>query len=114
MIRRSCHMSSSTAEIVALLVRLPRAFQVLDVYASHLITLTPPEYGASRDTALVHIFSTCDKFQKHAPPFFGKKLDSFSLCMTENLSCKELRKQFSKNEDIDARQVQLGIQLRHL
>ncbi|GBN53260.1 hypothetical protein AVEN_77876-1 [Araneus ventricosus] len=27
-------------------VRLPRAWQVLDVYASRLITLTPPEYGA--------------------------------------------------------------------
>ncbi|GBM03916.1 hypothetical protein AVEN_185411-1 [Araneus ventricosus] len=26
-------------------MRLPRARQVLDVYASHLITLTPPEYG---------------------------------------------------------------------
>ncbi|GBN23719.1 hypothetical protein AVEN_215683-1 [Araneus ventricosus] len=27
-------------------VRLPRAWQILDVYAFHLITLTPTEYGA--------------------------------------------------------------------
>ncbi|GBN90649.1 hypothetical protein AVEN_134038-1, partial [Araneus ventricosus] len=27
-------------------VRLPRTWQDLDVYASRLITLTPPEYGA--------------------------------------------------------------------
>ncbi|GBO06978.1 hypothetical protein AVEN_110738-1 [Araneus ventricosus] len=29
-------------------VRLTRAWQVLDVYASRLITLTPPEYGATK------------------------------------------------------------------
>ncbi|GBN40767.1 hypothetical protein AVEN_182374-1 [Araneus ventricosus] len=38
-------------------VRLPRAWQVLDVYASRLITLTPPEYGAPCETLLpVHLF----------------------------------------------------------
>ncbi|GBM65380.1 hypothetical protein AVEN_163657-1, partial [Araneus ventricosus] len=30
---------------------------VLDVYASHLITLTPPEYGAACETLLsIHLF----------------------------------------------------------
>ncbi|GBM78051.1 hypothetical protein AVEN_44581-1 [Araneus ventricosus] len=38
-------------------VRLPRACQVLDVDASHLITMTPPEYSAQRETLLsVHLF----------------------------------------------------------
>ncbi|GBM02056.1 hypothetical protein AVEN_209747-1 [Araneus ventricosus] len=38
-------------------VRLPRAWQVLDVYASSLITLTPPEYGSPCETLLsVHLF----------------------------------------------------------
>ncbi|GBO12669.1 hypothetical protein AVEN_178303-1 [Araneus ventricosus] len=38
-------------------MRLPRAWQVLDVYASHLMTLTPPEYGAPCETLLsVHLF----------------------------------------------------------
>ncbi|GBN81638.1 hypothetical protein AVEN_110752-1 [Araneus ventricosus] len=38
-------------------VRLPRAWQVLDVYASRLIKLTPPEYGATCVTLLsVHLF----------------------------------------------------------
>ncbi|GBN99889.1 hypothetical protein AVEN_96587-1 [Araneus ventricosus] len=38
-------------------VRLPRAWQVLDVYASRLITLTPVDYGASCETLLsVHLF----------------------------------------------------------
>ncbi|GBM15170.1 hypothetical protein AVEN_39086-1 [Araneus ventricosus] len=37
--------------------RLPRAWQVLDVYASRLRTLTPPEYGAPCETLLsVHLF----------------------------------------------------------
>ncbi|GBO12877.1 hypothetical protein AVEN_196542-1 [Araneus ventricosus] len=40
-------------------VRLPRVWQVLDVYASRLITLTPPEYGAPCETLLsVHFFHT--------------------------------------------------------
>ncbi|GBL88398.1 hypothetical protein AVEN_103047-1 [Araneus ventricosus] len=33
-------------------MRLPRAWQVLDVYASRLIALTPPEYGAPCETLL--------------------------------------------------------------
>ncbi|GBL98467.1 hypothetical protein AVEN_111599-1 [Araneus ventricosus] len=38
-------------------VRLPRAWTVLDIYASCFITLTPPEYGAPCDTLLsVHLF----------------------------------------------------------
>ncbi|GBM73505.1 hypothetical protein AVEN_205864-1 [Araneus ventricosus] len=38
-------------------VRLPRAWQVLDVYASRLIKLTSPEYGAPCETLLsVHPF----------------------------------------------------------
>ncbi|GBO29040.1 hypothetical protein AVEN_193837-1 [Araneus ventricosus] len=38
-------------------VRLPRAWQVLDVYASRFITLTPPEYGAPCETLLSpHLF----------------------------------------------------------
>ncbi|GBN90379.1 hypothetical protein AVEN_235141-1, partial [Araneus ventricosus] len=38
-------------------VRLPRAWQVLDVYASRLLTLTSPEYGALCETLLsVHLF----------------------------------------------------------
>ena len=44
-------------------VLLPRAWQVLDVYASGLITLTPPEYGAPCDTLLsVHRFLPTIKF----------------------------------------------------
>ncbi|GBM86754.1 hypothetical protein AVEN_55619-1 [Araneus ventricosus] len=39
-------------------VRLPRAFQVLNVYASRVITLTPPEYGSPCETLLsVHLSS---------------------------------------------------------
>ncbi|GBN87851.1 hypothetical protein AVEN_249100-1 [Araneus ventricosus] len=38
-------------------VRLPRPWQVLYVYASCLITLTPPEYDAPCDTLLsLHLF----------------------------------------------------------
>ncbi|GBL77109.1 hypothetical protein AVEN_12751-1 [Araneus ventricosus] len=38
-------------------VRLPRAWQVLDVYSSRLTMLTPPEYGAPCETLLsVHLF----------------------------------------------------------
>ncbi|GBM33221.1 hypothetical protein AVEN_28214-1 [Araneus ventricosus] len=38
-------------------VRLPRAWQVLDVYASRLIMLTLPECGAPREILLsVHLF----------------------------------------------------------
>ncbi|GBM74284.1 hypothetical protein AVEN_20296-1 [Araneus ventricosus] len=36
--------------------RLPRAWQVLDVYASRLITLTPLEYGAAWRPCSVHLF----------------------------------------------------------
>ncbi|GBN66557.1 hypothetical protein AVEN_110232-1 [Araneus ventricosus] len=36
---------------------VPRVWQVLDVYASHLVTRTPPEYGAPCETVLsVHLF----------------------------------------------------------
>ncbi|GBO06613.1 hypothetical protein AVEN_176518-1 [Araneus ventricosus] len=49
-------------------VRLPRAWQVLDVYASRLITLTPPKYSAPCETLLsVHLFHPAIKFVKHAP-----------------------------------------------
>ncbi|GBN29893.1 hypothetical protein AVEN_30798-1 [Araneus ventricosus] len=38
-------------------VRLPREWQVLDVYASRLITMALPEYAAPYETLLsVHIF----------------------------------------------------------
>ncbi|GBL95844.1 hypothetical protein AVEN_227098-1 [Araneus ventricosus] len=38
-------------------VRLPRAWRVLDVYASRLRTLTLPEYGAPSETLLsVYLF----------------------------------------------------------
>ncbi|GBL73070.1 hypothetical protein AVEN_96763-1 [Araneus ventricosus] len=38
-------------------VRLPREWQVLDVYEFRLITLTSPEYGAPCETLLsVHLF----------------------------------------------------------
>ncbi|GBN75408.1 hypothetical protein AVEN_146956-1 [Araneus ventricosus] len=38
-------------------VRLLRSWQVFDIYASRLITLTPPEYGAPCETLLsVHLF----------------------------------------------------------
>ncbi|GBO46465.1 hypothetical protein AVEN_205820-1 [Araneus ventricosus] len=37
-------------------VRLPKAWKVLDVYASRLIMLTPSEYGAPCETLLsVHL-----------------------------------------------------------
>ncbi|GBM68295.1 hypothetical protein AVEN_126833-1 [Araneus ventricosus] len=61
-------------------VRLPRARQVLEVYASRLITLTPPEYGAPRETLLsVHLFhptiNLCSML-----PFCAKILDNCSSC----------------------------------
>ncbi|GBO05330.1 hypothetical protein AVEN_123227-1 [Araneus ventricosus] len=38
-------------------VHLPRAWQVLEVFAFRLITLTPPEYGALCETLFsVHLF----------------------------------------------------------
>ncbi|GBM93923.1 hypothetical protein AVEN_18511-1 [Araneus ventricosus] len=38
-------------------MRMARAWQVLDVYAPRLITLTPPEYGAPCETLLsLHLF----------------------------------------------------------
>ncbi|GBN60831.1 hypothetical protein AVEN_184118-1 [Araneus ventricosus] len=38
-------------------VRLPRTWQVLDVYVSRLIMLTPPECGAPYETLLsLHLF----------------------------------------------------------
>ncbi|GBN41723.1 hypothetical protein AVEN_233975-1 [Araneus ventricosus] len=38
-------------------VRLPRVWQVLDAYASRLIMLTTPEYGALCETLLsIHLF----------------------------------------------------------
>ncbi|GBM13419.1 hypothetical protein AVEN_54424-1 [Araneus ventricosus] len=38
-------------------VRLLRAWQVLDVYASRLITLTPPEYSVTCEKLLsIHLF----------------------------------------------------------
>ncbi|GBM77577.1 hypothetical protein AVEN_45376-1, partial [Araneus ventricosus] len=59
-IRRFCRMSSFTASLftscgtVGNNERLPRVF---DVYASRLITLKPPKYGAPCETLLsVHIF----------------------------------------------------------
>ncbi|GBL82763.1 hypothetical protein AVEN_106307-1 [Araneus ventricosus] len=44
-------------------VRLPREWQVLDVYATRLVTLTPPEYGAPYETLLsVHLFHPAINF----------------------------------------------------
>ncbi|GBM83968.1 hypothetical protein AVEN_138081-1 [Araneus ventricosus] len=38
-------------------VRLPRAWQVLDAYASHLMTLAGPEYGSPCETLMtVYLF----------------------------------------------------------
>ncbi|GBM04935.1 hypothetical protein AVEN_126088-1 [Araneus ventricosus] len=48
-------------------VRLPIAWQVFDVYANRLLTLTPPEYGAPCETLLSVPLSSCDKYVKHAP-----------------------------------------------
>ncbi|GBO14211.1 hypothetical protein AVEN_125230-1, partial [Araneus ventricosus] len=45
-------------------VRLPRVWQVLDVYASHLITLTTLEYGAPCETLLsVHLYHAAINFE---------------------------------------------------
>ncbi|GBM21101.1 hypothetical protein AVEN_200784-1 [Araneus ventricosus] len=54
-------------------VRLPKVWQVLVVYASRLITLTPGLGFTVRDTALCTPLSSCDEFVKHAP-FCAKKL----------------------------------------
>ncbi|GBM71964.1 hypothetical protein AVEN_185827-1 [Araneus ventricosus] len=44
-------------------VRVPRAWQFLDVYVSHLITLAPPEYGAPCEILLsVHLFHPAINF----------------------------------------------------
>ncbi|GBO32122.1 hypothetical protein AVEN_60324-1 [Araneus ventricosus] len=65
-------------------VRLSRAWQILDIYASRLITLTPPEYGAPSETLLLcTLLSSCDKFVKHA------SLLRFVL-IWRNPSCNEL------------------------
>nr|GBN12783.1 hypothetical protein AVEN_130697-1 [Araneus ventricosus] len=71
-IRRFCRMSSSipcrNRGTVGNNLLLPRAWQVLDVYASRLVTLTLPEYGASCETLLsVHLFHPAIKFVKHSP-----------------------------------------------
>ncbi|GBM68222.1 hypothetical protein AVEN_96145-1 [Araneus ventricosus] len=61
---------SRNRETVGRNVRLPRAWQVLDVYASRFITLTSPEYGSPCETLLsVHVFHPA-----------VKKLDNCSLC----------------------------------
>ncbi|GBN00103.1 hypothetical protein AVEN_145566-1 [Araneus ventricosus] len=61
-------------------VRLPRAWQVLDVYASRLITLTPPEYSAPCETLLsLHFFHPAINLRSILP-FCAKKLDNCSLC----------------------------------
>ncbi|GBL59714.1 hypothetical protein AVEN_134559-1, partial [Araneus ventricosus] len=61
-------------------VRLPRAWQVLDVYAARLITLKPPEYGAPCETLLsVHLFHPAINLLSMLP-FCAKKLDNCSLC----------------------------------
>ncbi|GBN30914.1 hypothetical protein AVEN_152140-1 [Araneus ventricosus] len=92
-------------------VRLPwEEWQVLDVYASRLITLTPPEYGAP--------LSSCDKFVKDAPLLREEIGKLLFVLIWRNLSCNELRKQLSRNGDIDAKPlttlVHLGIPPRHL
>ncbi|GBM02554.1 hypothetical protein AVEN_178486-1 [Araneus ventricosus] len=50
-------------------VLLSMPWQILDVYASRLITLTSPEWCAPFETllSLRTSFSSCDKFVKHAP-----------------------------------------------
>ncbi|GBN84116.1 hypothetical protein AVEN_11592-1 [Araneus ventricosus] len=60
-------------------VRLPSAWQVLVVYASLLIMLTPPEYGAPCDTALRTPLSSCDKFVRYAA-LLREELNNCSLC----------------------------------
>ncbi|GBO24477.1 hypothetical protein AVEN_81437-1 [Araneus ventricosus] len=48
---------SRNSDTVGHNVRLPRAWQVLGVYASRLTTATPPEYGAPCETLLsAHLF----------------------------------------------------------
>ncbi|GBM22135.1 hypothetical protein AVEN_226175-1 [Araneus ventricosus] len=61
-------------------VRLLRAWQVLDVHASRLITLTPPEYGELCETLLSeHLFYFSVNLLSMLP-FCAKKLDNCSLC----------------------------------
>ncbi|GBN97575.1 hypothetical protein AVEN_1411-1 [Araneus ventricosus] len=48
-------------------VSMPRTWQVLDAYASRLITLISLEYGATREEVPVRTpLSSCDKFVKHS------------------------------------------------
>ncbi|GBL85971.1 hypothetical protein AVEN_59519-1 [Araneus ventricosus] len=53
-------------------VRLPRAWQVLDVYASRLNADTTGIWCTVRDTALRTPLSSSDKFVKHAPLLRGE------------------------------------------
>ncbi|GBO26055.1 hypothetical protein AVEN_242541-1 [Araneus ventricosus] len=61
-------------------VRLPRAWEDLELYASHLITLTSTEYGAPCETLLsVHLFHSAINLCSMLP-FCAKKLDNCFLC----------------------------------
>ncbi|GBL73055.1 hypothetical protein AVEN_53515-1 [Araneus ventricosus] len=59
---------------------LAMAWQVLDVYVFRLITLTPPEYGASWETLIsIHLFHPTINLGSMLP-FCAKKFDNCSLC----------------------------------
>ncbi|GBN57710.1 hypothetical protein AVEN_267036-1 [Araneus ventricosus] len=61
-------------------VHFPKAWQVLDVYASHFITLTPPEYDAPCEQLLsVHLFHPAMNLGSMFP-FCANKLDNCFLC----------------------------------
>ncbi|GBM33234.1 hypothetical protein AVEN_91634-1 [Araneus ventricosus] len=61
-------------------MHLPRACQVLDIYASRLITLTPLEFVAPCETLLsLHLFHPAINLRRMLP-FCAKKLDNCSLC----------------------------------
>ncbi|GBM44987.1 hypothetical protein AVEN_225737-1 [Araneus ventricosus] len=99
-------------------VRLPRARQVLGVYASRLITLTTGIWCTVRDTGVGIPLSPYDKFVKHPPLLREEIAYLLFVLIWRNPSCNELRKQLYRNEDIDAKplttQMQLGIPPRHL
>lgn len=79
-----------------------KACQLLDIYASVFITLTPLEYDALWETLLsVHFFHPSINLWSMLP-FSAKKLDSYSLCwywgIHHAMNC-------SRNEDINAKSL---------
>ncbi|GBL72590.1 hypothetical protein AVEN_182295-1 [Araneus ventricosus] len=67
-------------------LRLPRAWQVLDVYASRLITLMPPEYGAPCETLLsVHLIHPAINCEACSPSARGNWITALCADLEESI-----------------------------